>query len=86
MSIKKKLFLSFGTILLILIGLSIYAIIAMTKIDNDYTFVLDDRVHKVVEASKIQNATSLQGVYIRSYVLRQDNSDLEKLDCSTKNC
>lgn len=84
MSIKKKLFLSFGTILLILIGLSIYAIIAMTKIDNDYTFVLDDRVHKVVEASKIQNATSLQGVYIRSYVLRQDNSDLENLTAQQK--
>lgn len=84
MSIKKKLFLSFGTILLILIGLSIYAIIAMTKIDNDYTFVLDDRVHKVVEASKIQNATSLQGVYIRSYVLRQDNSDLENLAAQQK--
>lgn len=79
MSIKKKLFLSFGTILLILIGISAYAIIAMTKIDNDYTFVLEDRVHKVVEASKIQNASSLQGLYIRSYVIRQDNSDLESL-------
>ncbi|WP_413078621.1 methyl-accepting chemotaxis protein [Solibacillus isronensis] len=55
------------------------SVIKMTEIDEDYSFVIEDRVYKVTELSAIQNATSLQGLYIRSYVLRQDAADLESL-------
>lgn len=79
MSIKKKLFTSFGFIIVILIGLSAFSVIQLSKMDNDYTFILEDRVHKSMEASKIQNATSLQGLYIRSYVLRRDSLTLDNL-------
>lgn len=80
MSIKKKLFTSFGIIILILIALAVFSTKQMTKIDNNYTELIDNRTHKVIEASKIQNAASLQGLYIRSYVLRQDPKDLENLN------
>ncbi|AWE07148.1 methyl-accepting chemotaxis protein [Lysinibacillus sp. 2017] len=79
MSIRKKLFLSFGIIILILIGLSAFSVNQMSKMDNEYTFLLEDRAYKVMEANKIQNATSLQGLYIRSYVLRQESSNLDNL-------
>ena len=79
MSISKKLFLSFSGITLLLIGIAIFSIIQMSNIDEDYTFLLDDRAYKVIETSKIQNATSLQGLSIRSYVLRKDNEDLENI-------
>lgn len=79
-SIKKKLFTSIGFIILILIGLSLYATFQLQKIDENYTFLIDDRAYKVIEVQKIQNITSLQGLYIRSYVMRQDPSDLEKID------
>ena len=79
MSIRKKLFMSFGSITLILIILAIFSIVQMSKMDNDYTYLLDDRAYKVIEASKIQNATSLQGLYARSYVLRQDNSNIDNI-------
>lgn len=79
MSIKQKLFTSFGILIMILVALSIYSVVQMSKMGDNYTFILDDRVYKVTEASKIQNATSLQGLYIRSYVLRKDEADIEKL-------
>ena len=79
MSIKQKLFASFGFIILILIGVAAFSVFQLSKTDNNYSFLIDDRAYKVIEASKIQNATSLQGLYIRSYVLRQNPSDLESL-------
>ncbi|MBQ0140104.1 MAG: MCP four helix bundle domain-containing protein [Kurthia sp.] len=79
MSIKKKLFSIFGVIIIILIGIALFSVIQMTKIDNNYGELVDDQSYKVIEASKIQNATSLQGLYIRSYVLRQNKDDLETL-------
>lgn len=80
MSIKQKLFLSFGTIMLILIALVSFAFMQITSIDKDYTFLVDDRAHKVIEASKIQNAVSLQGLAVRSYVIRKDDTDLQNLE------
>ena len=79
MSIKTKLLFSFGFVTLTLIGLVVFATLQITKINEDYTFLIDDRAFKVTEASKIQNATSLQGLYIRSYVLRQEQADLQQL-------
>jgi methyl-accepting chemotaxis protein len=79
MSIKQKLFTGFGAIIVILIGLATFAVIELSKMNNDYTFILEDHVYKVTETSKIQNAISLQGLYIRSYILRQDSLDLENL-------
>ncbi|WP_339173037.1 methyl-accepting chemotaxis protein [Solibacillus sp. FSL R5-0691] len=79
MKIGKKLFGSFGIVVLILIFLSAFSVMKMTEIDEDYSFVIEDRVYKVTELSAIQNATSLQGLYVRSYVLRQDPADIESL-------
>ena len=79
MNIGKKLLGSFGIVIAILIFLSVFSVMKMTEIDEDYSFVIEDRVYKVTELSAIQNATSLQGLYIRSYVLRQDAADLESL-------
>ena len=79
MSIKKKLFTGFGIITLILIGVAVFSKFEMAQINDQYSYLIDDRVYKVVESSKIQNATSLQGLYLRSYVLRKDSTDLESL-------
>ncbi|MFP3802489.1 hypothetical protein, partial [Paraburkholderia sp. SIMBA_027] len=54
-------------------------VIQMSNIDKNYTYLIDERAQMVVEASKVQNAVSLQGLYIRSYVLRKDSTDLENL-------
>ncbi|MEK5077872.1 methyl-accepting chemotaxis protein [Solibacillus sp. FSL W7-1436] len=79
MNIGKKLFGSFGIVIVILIFLSIFSVIKMTEIEEDYSYVIDGAVFNAMELSAIQNATSLQGLYIRSYVLRQDPTDIESL-------
>jgi len=78
-SIRMKMLNCFGLIILILIGLSAFSICQISNINKNYTYLLDDRAYKVIEAQKIQNASSLQGLYIRSYVLRQESSDLDNL-------
>ena len=77
MSIKHKLLLSYSVIVLILIGISIYSIFQILHINKEYSTLMDERVYKVMEARKIQNGTSLQGLYLRSYVLRQSDKNLE---------
>lgn len=79
MSIRKKLFTSFGIIIFILIGLAAFSVFQMSKIDNEYSYLIEDQAYTVIEASKAQNAASLQGLYIRSYVLRKDSADLDKV-------
>lgn len=80
MNIRKKLALSFTSIIVILLVISIFALDKLRDIDGEYTFLLEDRVYKVVEVSKIQNAVSLQGLYLRSYVLNRDSAEIERLN------
>lgn len=80
MKIGKKLTASFSIIIVILLILSVFSISRLKDIDNNYTFLLEDRVYKVTEVSEIKNATSLQGLYLRSYVIRQNSEDLKNLE------
>ena len=84
MTIKKKLYLGFGSIIALLVIISFNAYTQMNKIDHEYTFLLEDRVHKVLEADIIINATSLQGVYIRSYILEPNDKTLQNLENQEK--
>lgn len=79
MSIKTKLVLSFSTLIIILIGISIFSVFQINQLNDNYTNAVDNRAYKSVQSGKIQNASSLQGLYIRSYVLRKNDEDLEKL-------
>ena len=79
MTIGKKLTINFSIIVLILVFVSAFSVYQMKEIDKDYTYLLDDRAYKVIKVSEIQNATSLQGLYVRSYVLRQSNDDLQSI-------
>lgn len=79
MSIKQKLYTSFGTIILFLILSSILAFTQLNKLNNEYTFLLNDRVHKVLLVDDILNASSIQGAYIRSYMLEPSDKTLENL-------
>lgn len=85
MNIKKKLAFSFTSIIVILLIISIFALDKLREINGEYTFLLDDRVYKVVEVSKVQNAVSLQGLYLRSYVLNQDAAEIERLEGQRNN-
>lgn len=79
MSIARKLFRVFGVITFILMGLSAFSITQISKIDTTYSNLIDVDVYKVIETSKIQNAVSLQELYIRSYMLYKNPADVDNI-------
>lgn len=79
MSIRNKLYLGFGSIILLLLISSILAYTQLNKIDNKYTLALEDRVYKLLQVDTILNASSLQGVYIRSYMLEKSEETIQNL-------
>lgn len=79
MSIKTKLFLSFSSIIFLLLISSTIAYVQLNKVDEKYSFTLDDRVYKLLKIDEILNASSLQGIYIRSYLLEPNDETIENL-------
>ena len=80
MSIGKKLYAGFSVLIVFLLIGSIFSFIQLTNIDKDYSFVLEDRVKKIFLVTDIQNASSLQGVYIRSFLLQPRDVTIENLE------
>ncbi|MEK4231356.1 methyl-accepting chemotaxis protein [Solibacillus sp. FSL H8-0538] len=79
MSIRKKLYLGFGSIILFLLMSSTIAFIQLNKVDDKYSFAIEDRVYKLLQVDAILNASSLQGLYIRSYILEPSDETLKNL-------
>lgn len=80
MSIKTKLYSGFGVLVAILILTSVIAFTQLTKVDNQYTFLIEDRVYKLLQVDEILNASSLQGLYLRSYILAPSDKTLKNLE------
>ncbi|MCS1382471.1 methyl-accepting chemotaxis protein [Lysinibacillus sphaericus] len=80
MSIKKKIYLGFGSIILFLLLSSTIAFVQLKSVDNKYTFTIEDRVYKLLQVDAILNASSLQGLYIRSYILDPSDETIKNLE------
>ncbi|WP_431807741.1 methyl-accepting chemotaxis protein [Lysinibacillus sphaericus] len=80
MSIKKKIYLGFGSIILFLILSSTIAFVQLKSVNNKYTFTIEDRVYKLLQVDAILNASSLQGLYIRSYILDPSDETIKNLE------
>lgn len=80
MSIRKKLYFGFGIVIIFLLISSILSLVQINKINDQYTFLIEDRVYKLLQIDKVLNASSLQGVYIRSYLLEPSDTTLKNLE------
>lgn len=80
MSIGKKLYGGFGVLLIIIILSSLYSFSQIGKIQEEYKSLLESRVAQTILAKSIQTETSLEGVYIRSYLLLGRQDDLDKFN------
>ncbi len=80
MSIKTKLYSGFGILVAILILTSVLAFTQLTKVDNQYSNLIEDRVYKLLQVDQILNASSLQGLYLRSYILNPSDETLKNLE------
>ena len=79
MSIRKRLVSAFSVIILFLLISSIISYSQINKLSRENTFLIEDRVSKVLIVDRIINASSLQGVYIRSYLLEPNKATLDNL-------
>ncbi|WP_431028186.1 methyl-accepting chemotaxis protein [Lysinibacillus sp. LZ02] len=79
MGIGRKLYLGFAMVVTLLIISVVIAYSQITKVDNEYAFLLDDRVKKVVIVNEMNNASSLQGLYLRSYILSPSAKTAENI-------
>ena len=79
MSIRKRLVSAFSVIILLLLISSIISYSQINKLSEENTFLIEDRVNKAFIVERITNASSLQGLYIRSYILEPNNATLDKL-------
>lgn len=79
MSIRQRLYSGFGVIIILLLISSTLGYLQLNKINDQYTNLLENRIYKLLEVDKILNASSLQGVYIRSYIIEPSDVTLEKL-------
>ncbi|QTD41066.1 methyl-accepting chemotaxis protein [Sporosarcina sp. Te-1] len=80
MTIGKKIYGGFGIVLLILLSFSIYSIYQLNNVKKDYAEMIDDRGKQSELANEIQKQMALQGLYIRAYILQQDEQSLESLE------
>lgn len=79
MSIRKRLVSAFSVIILFLLISSIISYSQINKISQENTILIDDHINKAFIVERIANASSLQGVYIRSYLLEPENATLDRL-------
>lgn len=79
MTIGKKIYGGFGIVLLILVTFSIYSIFQLKSVKSDYEKMIDNRVKQSELANDIQRQMALQGLYIRAYILQQDEHSVNSL-------
>lgn len=80
MSIRKKLYLGFSSIIIFLLISSAIGYVQLNKIDHKYSYLIEDSIYKLFEIDTLINASSLQGVYIRSYMLEQSDEAIQNLE------
>ncbi|MFJ7669455.1 methyl-accepting chemotaxis protein [Lysinibacillus sp. NPDC097195] len=80
MSIRNKLYMSFGTMILLLLIISSIAYYQLNHIDKLNHDLFDNRVYKLLQIDKILSASALQGSYLRSYILEPNEATYKKLE------
>ncbi len=77
-TITRKLYASFFAILILLFSVGILSQTVLKNTDEQYRFLLDDRVKKVMIVKDIINSQKEQAADIRGYILYRDTKYIEK--------
>lgn len=76
-TVGKKLWIGFLSVLLLLVGLGIFAIISINKIDREYRSILDVEVTKMVLLEKLSARQALITNDVETYSSRRFESSLD---------
>lgn len=79
MSIQKKLYTSFISIICLFVLICSITFVQMTRVSAEYETIIDEEMQQVIQLKEIDNAVSLQGLNIRAYYINKQSSQLEKL-------
>ncbi|MGG0657650.1 methyl-accepting chemotaxis protein [Rummeliibacillus pycnus] len=85
MKIGKKLFLSFGVIILIIAVTSIINMINAKKSTNSIEELVNHRIEQVELVKDVQYETALQGNYLRRYILQNQDVALDHMKKEQQN-
>ena len=79
MSIRKKLFAAFGTIVLLVIFVSIVNLMQVQRVNSNYETIIDEQQSMLLQASEMKNNLSTQGMHVRQFALSGDLGVIENL-------
>lgn len=79
MNIAKKLYISFALLILLAFSVSIYSISQLSKMNEQYTYLIDNRLEQIYMAADLQARVGAQDAYLRQYVLTGQADSLQAL-------
>lgn len=79
-SIGNKLYMTFGFILAMLLVISTLSVIQLTKIDNNYSNIVEDNTKTVQSINNIKEKMNLKNSNVNFYLLEGNESYLNQLD------
>lgn len=80
MSIRKKLYIGFSTIILLLLTISSIAYYQLNHINNLNKDLFENRVYKLIQVDKIVTASSMQSNFLRSFILEPNEATIKNLE------
>ncbi len=80
LSIGKKLYISLGTLVLIIFGISVFSYLQISNVNNKYNNLIDNHLEQIYLAAEIQSSVGGQGAYLRQYVLAKGSDAMSSLE------
>ncbi|KYG91905.1 hypothetical protein A0U40_02915 [[Bacillus] sp. KCTC 13219] len=80
MSIGKKLYISLGTLIVIIFGISVFSYLQISNVNNRYNELIDSRLEQIYLAAEVESSVGGQGAFLRQYVLAKGSDALSSLE------
>ncbi|SOC11487.1 methyl-accepting chemotaxis protein [Ureibacillus xyleni] len=84
-TIRKKLLLGFSSILVLLLIIGILSKSIIKNMNEEYTFLIDDRIHKVTLLKELTTSHLEQSLGIRGYFVYGTEESIEDFDKAQQN-
>lgn len=81
---RRKVWFGFLLVLTILLVVGMSGILALSKLNNEYRFLIDDKIKKVVLFEQILSEQNEEAKNIRGYIIYQDTSHVVQRDDNIK--
>lgn len=77
LSVRKRIWFGFLLLLTILVVVGVSGIVSLTKLNNEYRFLIDDKIKKVLLFEQILSEQNEEAKNIRGYIIYKDESHVE---------